>query len=66
MATIRFKLRKECADKNGDCPIVLVYQNGRKEIILSTGKKTNPSHFEIGTNTPIVNTIHLLVTMLIF
>jgi len=56
MATIRFKLRKECADKNGDCPIVLVYQNGRKETILSTGKKTNAKYFEVGTNTPIVKT----------
>jgi len=56
MATIRFKLRKECADAKGDCPIVLVYQNGRKETILSTGKKTNPTYFQSGTNTPIVKT----------
>lgn len=54
MPTIRFKLRTDAKDKQNLCPIALVYQNGRKETFLTTGKKTNADCFDKGNNhTPI-------------
>lgn len=50
MPTIRFKLRTDATDKQGYAPISLVYQNGRKETFLSTGKKTKLECFDKGNN----------------
>mgnify|MGYP000927414835 CR=1 FL=1 len=45
MATIRLKLRTDNIDSSGRASIAIVYQNGRKESFLATGKKCLPSEF---------------------
>lgn len=55
MATVKIRIREDAMDKLGFCPICVVYQNGRKETFFSTGKKTNPIHFNKGNTTEIVS-----------
>jgi hypothetical protein len=51
--SIRIKLRKDAPNKQGQYPIVLVYQKGRKETIFSTGKYTNAEFFTQDTQNPL-------------